>query len=203
MGTTGESAADPSSEALIRNALELGVSDARWIEAEKIVVHDRFPQLCASPRCPGYDTSPLCPPHVMEVDAFREILSGYRRVLVFRIDAPTRILMSDDRMEVAGLVHEMSARIEILAVETGFPRARAFAAGACKQIFCADEARCIVLAEGAPCPFEDRARPSMSGVGVDFKALSRALKWQGQEIIGKETPGDVDMSFMTGIVLVD
>jgi predicted metal-binding protein len=139
----------------------------------------------------------------MKVDDFRDLLSGYRRVLVFRIDAPTRMLMSDERMEVAGVVHEMSARIENLAVESGFPLARGFAAGSCKIIFCPDETKCVVLAGEGECPFADRARPSISGVGVDFRELSRALGWQGGEIIGKENVDDVEMSFMAGIVLVD
>jgi predicted metal-binding protein len=139
----------------------------------------------------------------MKVPEFRDLLSTYRRVLVFRIDAPTRMLMSDERMEVAGVVHEMAARIETLAADAGFTRARAFAAGACKVIFCSDVARCVVLSEGAECPHADRVRPSMSGVGVDFKELSRAMGWQGQAIIGRDRVEDVEMSFMAGIVLVD
>ena len=100
---------------LVRKALELGVSEVKAIDPSRIVVEDRFPKICASSKCPGDGQAPGCPPHVMKTDAFRRLLSGYEKALVFRIDAPAGMLMTDDWQEVARLVHQMSAAIERLA----------------------------------------------------------------------------------------
>ncbi|MRR20366.1 DUF2284 domain-containing protein [bacterium] len=191
-----------SLEELIERAFELGVSDARIIPAHSLVVEDRFAEMCSSLPCPGYGLSPSCPPHAMKPAEFRALLTHFEHALVFKIDVPTEILLSDGRLDAAKRIHEISADIERLARGKGYVNSRGFAAGSCKMIFCSEQAKCLVLDENAACRFPDQARPSLSGLGVNFLELSKTLGWQF-EIITKDTmPDDVPMGIMVGLVLI-
>jgi len=191
-----------SLQELTQKALDLGASDARIIPAQSIVVENRFSEMCASPQCPGYGLSPSCPPHVMKPDEFRDLLTHFEYALVFKIATPTETLLGDGRLDVAKLIHQISAGIERLAKEKGFINSRGFAAGSCKLIFCKEHAKCIVLDTNEECRFPDQARPSLSGLGVNFLELSKTLGWQF-EIITKDTkPDDVPMGIMVGMVLI-
>lgn len=191
-----------SLQELVRHAFQQGVSDARIIPARAVVVEDRFPEMCASPQCPGYGQAPGCPPHVMKPAEFRELLSRYEHVLVFKIDAPTEVLLGDERLDVARRIHEIAATIERLAQERGYAHSRGFAAGSCKMIFCSDRESCVVLEHGGECRFPDKARASISGIGVNFEELCKSVGWRFQ-IITKDTASDeVPMGMMAGMVLI-
>ena len=191
-----------SLEKLVQRAFELGMSDAGIIPAQSIVVEDRFAEMCASPRCPGYGLAPSCPPHTMKPGEFRNLLTRYEKALVFKIDTPTEILLSDDRSRIAKLVHEISADIERLAKENGYTDSRGLAAGSCKIAFCKEYAKCPVLDKNGDCRFPDQARPSLSGHGVNFLELSKTLGWRFEKITRDTKPGDVPMGIMAGMILI-
>lgn len=191
-----------SLQELIQLAFELGVSDARIIPARSIVVEDRFAEMCASPQCPGYGQAPGCPPHVMKPARFRELLTRYEHALVFKIDAPTEILLGDERLDVARRIHEIAATIERLAREKGYGNSKGFAAGSCRMIFCSDRESCVVLEKNGECRFPDQARASLSGLGVNFEELCKSVGWRF-EIITRDTAADeVPMGMMSGMVLI-
>jgi len=192
---------DPLQE-LIQKAYELGASDARIIPAQSIVAEDRFAEMCSSPQCPGYGLAPSCPPHAMKPDEFRDLLTQYEHALVFKIDVPTEILLSDGRLDVAKLIHEISAGIERLAKEKGYTNSRGFAAGSCKMIFCNEHEKCIVLDKNEDCRFPDQARPSLSGLGVNSLELSKTVGWQFEKITKDTKPDDVPMGIIAGMVLI-
>ncbi|MBN2467533.1 MAG: DUF2284 domain-containing protein [Deltaproteobacteria bacterium] len=187
---------------LIQKAFELGVSDARIIPAQSIVVEDRFAEMCSSPRCPGYGLAPSCPPYAMKPGEFRDLLTQYEHVLVFKIDAPIETLLSDSRFAVAKLIHEISSSIERSAKEQGYTKAKGLAAGSCKMIFCSEYVKCIVLDKNEDCRFSDQARPSLSGYGVNFLELGKTLGWQLEKISKNTRPDDVPMGMMVGMVLI-
>lgn len=187
---------------LIRHAFELGASDARIIPARSVVVEERFAEMCASPQCPGYGQAPGCPPHVMKPARFRELLTRYEHALVFKIDAPTQVLLGEERHDVAKRVHEIAAAIERLAREKGYGNSRGFAAGSCKMIFCSDRESCVVLEKGGECRFPDRARASLSGLGVNFEELCRTVGWRFEIITRDTTADEVPMGLMAGMVLI-
>lgn len=189
---------------LINKAFELGVSDAGIIPAQSIVIEDQFAEMCSSPQyqCPGYGQSPNCPPYAMKPGEFRNLLIQYEHVLAFKIDTPTEVLLDDRRFDVAKRIHDISADIERRAVKIGFINSKGFAAGSCKMIFCKDEAKCLVLARNEICRFPDKARTSLSGIGVNFLELSRTIGWQFNKIIKDTKPDDVSMGMMAGMVLI-
>jgi len=187
---------------LVRKAIELGVSDAKIIPAKAVCVEERFARMCESPQCSNYGLSINCPPHVMKTDEFKKSLSQYDYALVFKIDAPTDMLLSEDRRVIARLVHEISATIEKLAIEAGCVNSKGLAAGSCKRIFCEEYVKCKVLEDGSQCLFPDLARPSMSGLGINFNELTKTLGWQFNKITGETNPDDVPMGMLAGMVLI-
>jgi predicted metal-binding protein len=193
----------PSFEAqLLQYALQLGVTDARMINTAGIKVEDHLADICRDPGCPGFGRGANCPPHVMKPNAFRQLLKRFPRALVFKFDVPTEVLLGDARFEVSRLVHETAAAIESQAVAGGYTDARGLAAGSCKRIFCAGEKDCRVIADAGPCRHPDLARPSISGLGVNFFELARTVGWSIDKITRESDPDQVPMGLMAGIVLL-
>lgn len=194
--------ADKHEQQLLQYAAELGVSDARLIDAARIRVEDGLAKICKDPGCPGYGQGANCPPHVMKPDAFRQLLRNFPRALVFKFDVPTEVLLGDGRFEVSRIVHETAANLERQALACGYAATRGLAAGSCKRIFCAEETNCRVLEGDGDCRYPDAARPSISGLGVNFFELSRTVGWPIHKITRDSNPDDVPMGLMAGIVLL-
>ena len=190
---------------MLAGALHLGASAAAALPARDLVVADHFAALCAAPhRCPSYGLAPGCPPHSQSPAGFRAELADYRWVLVFRIDVPAADLRTGKRLEVARRIHALAATLETEAPGFGFTRARGLAAGSCFELYCADRDRCAVLAEHLPCPHQDRVRPSLSAVGVDFTALTAAVHWPlapGGES-SSQPATEPALSMLAGLVLL-
>lgn len=189
-------------ERLMEQARQLGVSDVRVIDAACIRVEDHLADICRDPGCPGYGQGANCPPHVMTPEAFRHLLERFPRALVFKFDVPTEVLLGDGRFEVSRVVHETAAALERHALTCGYAAARGLAAGSCKRIFCADEKNCRVIAGGGGCRHPEAARPSISGLGIHFFALSRTVGWPIDKITGESRAEEVPMGLMAGMVLL-
>jgi len=110
--------------------------------------------------------------------------------------------MSDGRREVAKLIHEMSSTVERLAKGNGYPNSKGLAVGSCKMIFCHDQTECAVLCGDGECLFPDIARPSISGLGVNFLELCKVVGWQVDIITSETNPDDVPKGMLAGLVLI-
>ena len=178
----------PVAKRLACLALEMGASAAEPVPAAAIVVEDQLAGYCLPPQCTGYGTSAKCPPHTCGPDGFRRLCKDYRCALVLKIEVPTAILLSYQRREIYCLLHEIAAEVEKGAKAAGLPRARAFAGGCCKQIFCTDHAACRVLSQGGTCRHSAVSRPSMSGYGINVTRLVAAAGWAMDRIIRGHRP---------------
>jgi predicted metal-binding protein len=190
------------SNTLIRYAFTRGVGDARLIASEHIRVEEQLARICKVPGCPGYGQGANCPPHVMKPGAFRKLLKQYPEALVFKFDVPTEALLGDERFDVARIVHETAADLEHRALECGYAASRGLAASSCRRIFCREEKDCRVLAANEGCRHPNAARPSISGLGINFFALSRTVGWPIQKITSASSPQEVPMGLLAGIVLL-
>ncbi|MEW6137511.1 MAG: DUF2284 domain-containing protein [Thermodesulfobacteriota bacterium] len=188
---------------LLAFAKSLGIGDQKVLEAGRIVVEERFRSLCAEPRCPNYNTSINCPPHSMTPAQFQELIKGFTLVLAFKLDFPMEAVQGTERREATLLLHETTAAIEHHARSLGFERARGYSSGACKRTFCSEHADCAALQNGGRCRHSDKARPSLSGMGVNWHELSRILDWvmhkneKGSQIQKAET------IMMAGLVFLE
>ena len=189
-------------DALVEHALDLGASDAKAMSAGKVRVHARFTAFCARQPCPGYDKSPNCPPHVMPPDSFEKLLAAHHSALAFKFDVPTSILVSDARMEIVKKVHLIAAQLEHKALELGAAQAWGLAAGSCWQAFCAEQGPCPALSSPEKCRYPEKARPSLSGLGIDVFQLCADLGWPIEKITTQTDPDQIPLGLMMGLVLL-
>lgn len=187
---------------LTKLACSLGASDAAIISVSAISVEDDLAKLCREPQCENYGLSASCPPHVAGPSGFRELKKKFQQAVVFKIDVPSEILLSSQRRDIFQLLHEIAADIEQAAIKMGYPNSKAFAGSSCKKLFCEDHIDCRVLADGGACRNPDRARPSMSGFGINVSKLLQAAGWQMDRITRDTDPDDVPMGTVSGLVLV-
>lgn len=183
-------------------ACHLGASQAAIISTTNIAVHEHLADLCRQPECKAYGLSASCPPHVRGPSEFRRLLTRFDWAVCLKIDVPTEILLSDERMHVYQLLHKIVATIETAAVDQGCTDARAFAGGSCKQIFCPEQKDCRVVAAGRTCRHPQHARPSMSGFGIDVSRFMQAAGWQLPRITRDTEPETIPMGSVSGLVLV-
>ncbi|MEE4354712.1 MAG: DUF2284 domain-containing protein [Desulfatiglans sp.] len=187
---------------LVRLSCRLGATDAAVLSTDAITIEDRLANLCREPRCENYGLSAKCPPNVSGPSGFRKILKDYEHAIAFKIDLPSEILLSSQRREVFTLLHEIAAAVEQSAVEMGFSDSKAFAGGSCKQLFCNNHADCRVLTKKGECRNPQKARPSMSGFGINVsKLMESAGMTYGQvnpELEGK----DISIGTVCGLILI-
>ncbi len=182
--------------ALKVHAEKSGATGVVVFPAEEIRVDDELAEMCRDGRCAYYGLSKSCPPHVSGPDAFGKKRDIFSRALFFKIEVPSEIMYSSERREVFQLLHETAAGIEKIALELGFADAEAYAGGSCKNIFCSDHADCRVLSGNGECRNPGRARPSMSGFGIDVAKLMAKAGWSLKE---KEENGTADTPQMAGV----
>lgn len=187
---------------LLRRALQLGATAAALIRADAISVEEGLAQLCREPQCQNYGRSLSCPPHVGGPEYFRRLQRAFRDALAVKIDVPTAVLLSDERLEVMGLLHGVVSGVERSAHSMGFEDAAGFAGGACKQLFCADHKACRALSEKGACRHPEIARSSMSGFGINVSQLMKAAGWSGETIVRDGMADPTDMSWVAGLVMV-
>ncbi len=179
---------------LVQGAHLSGASEVVIVSAKDILAEDHLADYCRKPRCENYGLSKSCPPHVPGPLAFRKQLEAFDQGLFFKIDVPSELLFSSERREFFQLLHEIAANIEQSAIKMGFTRAQAYAGGSCKNIFCFDFLDCPGLLDPGNCRNPQRARPSMSGFGINVAKLVKTAGWtgtHGPDSIGGVSPGGV------------
>ncbi len=185
------------------HALSLGVSDAKLLSVDRITVEDRFRRQCEEPRCPNFNTSLNCPPHTPSPARFREHLSEYSYALAIKFDVPAGAFHSEGSREVGRLLHETVADLEHYARTLGFEHARGHSSGGCKKTLCHEHAECAALQEGGECRNPATARPSLSGMGVNWHNLSQELGWAMMRTEDGESGPSSDTVMMAGLVLLE
>lgn len=211
-------------ENLRRQAFEMGASDAAVLPARDVPTDPALAKFCKS--CDGFGRTRLCPPLGLSPQAFSKLLSRVSHALVFKIDVPLAVLMTDDRHAFFQTLHCIAAGMEgaITSPDAhpgrhggnhrGGITAHGFAGGSCKPLFCAHEPVCPALADKkGRCRHPGKARPSLSGVGVHVFDLAATLGWQMPRIprpqaplelkTGKTKTGETDTGMLVGLVLFD
>jgi predicted metal-binding protein len=189
-------------QALTKSAVELGATAAAAVSTVDIPVEDDLAAMCLTPGCRNYGLSAGCPPHVAGPSGFRILLKHYSHAIAFKIEVPEKALFSIEQSDYFRRLHEIAAGIEHRAVELGLRRSSAFAGGSCKQLFCADHAACRVVAGGGTCRNPLRARPSMSGFGVNVSKLMQAAGWPMNRPASETDPGAASTGTLAGVVLI-
>jgi len=180
-------------EVLFKLAKEFGATNAASFDAESVVVDERARLKCCVPICKNYGLNLMCPPNVMSIQAFREILAKYNHAILIQIEAsiPPQMMEEIRKAEdIAALykstkfldsykktfnpvklkLHRIVHKVEARAFALGYRFATGFIAGSCK--LCNE---CVTVNSHEPCRHPFRARPPMEAVGIDvFKTAENA-----------------------------
>lgn len=187
---------------LVAAAKDEGASYAKIIDSKDIIVDKRVRLKCAIPPCSNYGRHLLCPPNLMPVDEFEEIVRSYRKALIVQVedeedssDRSSKGLNKelDDSIEPSKYekrLHRLVNRMEAIAFKKGFYLATGLIGGEC--LLCPE----CVGPRGEPCrrPFE--ARPSMEAMGID---VVRTCRNAGLKV----SLSSEDNVRWTGLVLLD
>ena len=180
-------------EVLCKLAKKLGATNAVFFDAKGVVVDERVRLKCRVPICDDYGSNLMCPPYVMSVNEFREILAKYSYVVLIQVETPIptemakEIQKADDvaalyrsdrfldsynksftqaKSKIRRIVHKVEAK----AFALSYRFATGFIAGSCTLC-----AKCAAINSNEPCRHPFRARPSMEAVGIDaFKTAEHA-----------------------------
>ena len=188
---------------LKEKAIRLGADDACLLPVHVLQVKDHLANFCQKPyKCPSYGLCPGCPPHAMDPGQFRLLVQSCDEVLVFKINVSMSDLRGKERPVSARRIHEISAALERFMLTITSCRAYGYAAGSCKELFCAAVDVCPVLEKKAPCLHPLVARPSLSAVGVDFTALAQAAAWPFAPEGIRDDATSILMGMLAGFVLI-
>ncbi len=188
---------------LIEFAKALEVSEVKVVGAERIRIDEKFRSLCEKPRCRNYAKSANCPPHSMMPHDFKVYLSTFAHVLAFKFDLDISAVSGEERYDKLFMLHDATVKIEQHAKTLGFARARGFSGGSCFRSYCREFDECEALKEGGQCRFPDKARPSLSGFGVNWHELSKILGWEMfKDADGNTNPQSTSV-MIAGLVLIE
>jgi len=178
---------------LCKLAKELGATNAVSFDAKDVVVDERVRLKCLVPVCDDYGLNLMCPPYVMSIQEFREVLAKYNWALLIQIEAPITAEMKKEIRQVGDVaalyknanfmdsykksfdpiklkLHQIVNKVEAKASMLGYRFATGFKAGSCK--LCPE---CVTKNSQEPCRHPFRSRPSMEAVGIDvFKTAENA-----------------------------
>ena len=166
-------------------AKNLGATKTAYLSANDVVVDERVRLKCCIPICDDYGSNLMCPPYVMSVQEFREVLSKYDWAILIQIktkitpEMKMEIKQAGDvsalyqdrkfldiykksfspiRMKLHNIVNKVEAQANML----GYRFATGFKAGSCG--LCPE---CSIIHSERTCRHPFQARPSMEAVGID------------------------------------
>ncbi len=189
-----------------KKAIDLGASDAEIITSDKVVIDERVRAKCLYPKCENYGMSVHCPPHAMDLDATRKLVSRFRYAIFFRLRVPTEVLAGTGDPEapkkrrlIARTRQEILGRIESEAFYDGYYLSVAFGGGCCRNIYCPDQ-ECRALTPGQSCRAALHARAAMESVGMDVYRMAARVGWDIYPI--GMAPSDAPHGTMAGIIFI-
>ncbi len=156
----------------------MGASQAVAIPVADIVVDERTLLKCLVPLCPHYGLDLMCPPNVLSVSKFKEILNCYHRTILIKVDVPLndppggggKAEYMHAVRDTQKRLHSIVSRIEYLCIEQGYHFAAGLVGGSCP--LCEE---CVGIKSGLPCRHPLQARPAMEAMGVDVMATTKRV----------------------------
>ena len=163
---------------IVVTVMSLGASEAKIIDAKDIVVDKRVRLKCMVPICSDYNRHMMCPPNLMPVEEFADIVGLYKKALIVQVEADvdssdkssaslnkelcSSLETSTKTNEWEKKLHRLVNKVETHAFKEGFYLAAGFIGGSCG--LCQE---CVDPRSGNLCRHPFEARPSMEAMGVD------------------------------------
>ena len=211
-------------EILCQVALTLGAAEAIPIEAEGIVIDERVTLKCLVPRCSFFGRNLMCPPNLLPVEEFKNIVALYKTAILVKVKASsasapveftsaeniTKVWsMTDSALKnkgheppaVTSYISELKTSQNLLndiisAMEAASLReGNRFTAGFTAGS-CLICEECVGPGSSETCCHPFQARPSMEAMGID--------------VVGTAERAGIDLAFSSdqstywfGLVLID
>ncbi|MFC2019270.1 DUF2284 domain-containing protein [Chloroflexota bacterium] len=193
-----------------QTALDMGATNAAIITTDKVIIDERVRAKCIYPKCNWYGTSAHCPPHAMDLDMARRLVSRFRYAILFRIEAPSEVTVwhgkTKEQKKVSArynkMRHDIIAKIESTAFYDGYYLAVGFGGGPCKSFLCPTQ-DCQALEPGKGCRHPFYAREAMEGIGMDVYRMVAQMGWDIYPFGMALTKDDVPFAVKTGIIFID
>jgi predicted metal-binding protein len=163
---------------LLRFAKENGASDAKAVSARDVFVDKRVRLKCSVPLCSSYGRNLMCPPNLMSVDEFSDVLGLYEKAILVQVEADIdssdkagksldkklceELDRSTDSAKWQKRLHKLVNCLETEAFKQGFYLAAGLTGGECS--LCGE---CASARNGERCRHPFEARPSMEAMGID------------------------------------
>ncbi len=186
---------------LQQEAIRLGATDSKVINAKDIPIEDAIVEMCRPPACDSYGTCANCPPFVMTPKEARIWISHFDKGIFFKIDLEPELLFSERQFRPFERIFRIASQLEQRSKELGWKHSWTLAAGSCKPVFCPD-APCEALIDGGKCRFPDLARPSMEAIGINVFRLAGKVGWSIHRITRAADPKQIPSAMLAGIVLI-
>jgi predicted metal-binding protein len=142
-------------------AIAEGVTHAKVIDPGSVVTAAWVRMKCLF-GCP-YRISHCCPPTTPTPDETRKVLDGYKRAILFHIEAPRTPERGKKNMGLFDMLVKMEGEI----FKDGYYKSFVYLAGPCP--LCKE---CSKVTDGA-CKLPGKARPSMESCGIDVFQTAR------------------------------
>ena len=150
-----------SVELAIQEALTGGADHAVPIDPDQVIVDERVRLKCRVPICDAYNQSLMCPPNVLTVDEFKNLLSMYSEAILIQVRASGN---SEEEIIAAELhVQNLISELETKALMRGNYFVAGFGAAQCRLC-----PTCVGVKSTEKCRHPFRARPSMEAVGINI-----------------------------------
>lgn len=192
----------PRLERLAGMARNLGADASGVLDIRELPLEPDLVRYCRD--CRAHGLGAHCPPHATDPETFRARLSAYTHVVVFKIDVPLAVLVTDAHLAVTRRIHAIAAALERDALLQGATAARSLASGSCKLALCGDHDVCSVLA-GFPCRHPGTARASVSAFGIHMFRLAERLGWPMRRVTSSDAPSGAsaeEKGLLAGLLLV-
>jgi len=174
-------------------AKELGATNATPVNVKDVIVDERVRLKCLVPPCDDYGLNLMCPPYVMSVQEFRELLSKYMWTVLIQIEASITADIKNEIQQANSVamlyesqkfmniykkmfgpirlkLHHIVSKVEAKANMLGYRFATGVKAGPCR--LCPE---CAVKSLDKVCRHPYQSRPSMEAVGIDvFKTAEKS-----------------------------
>ncbi|MEK6978332.1 MAG: DUF2284 domain-containing protein [Candidatus Hydrothermarchaeota archaeon] len=165
-------------EKIVNVALAEGATEAKVIDTKDVVVDKRVRMKCEIPLCSGFNNYLMCPPNVMPVEEFEDILRRYKKAVIIQVEGDVNTLEKSGKglskemyKEMAALhtkaktkLHNIVNKVEAEAFKAGHYLATGLVGGRC--VLCKD---CVLSTGSRQCRNPHKARPSLESVGIDVQ----------------------------------
>ena len=171
---------------LCQQAKDLGASQAVAIPAVDIVLDERCSLKCLVPLCSHYGVDLMCPPNLLPVSQFKEILKCYDSAILIKVDVsqgdPSMSTEEEEPSEIPAAeymnavreakkkLHEIVCQVESFCIRNGYYFAAGLVGGSCP--LCEE---CVGVKSGLPCRYPFKARPAMEAMGIDVMATTKKV----------------------------